>query len=84
MDGMDVRERARRLDELKRKKAEHSREKEAIMRALAEDKAEREQKAEQKKLAMEAEASSTGGLRSAPGGHECADSPALRDRQHMC
>ncbi|KAL3923485.1 MAG: hypothetical protein SGPRY_004204 [Prymnesium sp.] len=47
---MDFDERSRRLDELKRKKEGNARQKEAIMRALAEDKAEREHRAQQKKI----------------------------------
>ena len=64
MDADAFTERTRRLDELKRKKAENVKEKESIMRALEEDKAERELRAQQKKVMQEAEASTTGGGRS--------------------
>ena len=62
----DFKERQARLDGLKRKKAENVKEKEQIMQALAEDKMERERRAEQKKIVQDAEASTAGLLHSHP------------------
>ena len=58
-----AKERAERLDMLKRKKADNKKEKEAIMRALEEDKLEREQRAQQKKVVQEEQASTAGEAR---------------------
>ena len=47
---MDFKERSERLDALKRKKAEHVLEKARVMKALEEDKMDRELRAQQKRV----------------------------------